>query len=276
MSFDRLERRNPISEAYTGDNWDWDMYVEQTAGIEAIAGILSRASNGPGARMLDVGCGYGFGLDLGERLRGWEGIGLDPSPAADAGRAELGIDIRTGVLDAEFTPGERFDVILASELFEHLPDPCSFLELVRSHLKDGGVLLITTPDAAVVEPSTPLTTLRPALSIGHHTFLVDADGLRRALEAAGLVADIVSDGATLRGAAPTREGLRHATSESQPPLEELARYCADRAKGAAPGSALALGMLGRQIKFTRLQPRLRRGRRRHPRVPRRAHRASRH
>ena len=113
----------PPCEGYLEENWD--LYVEQSAGIEAIAETLAFVSTGPGADMLDVGCGYGFGLDVGERLRGWKGTGLDPSPIAAAGRAALGIDIRTGLLDAEFAPEERFDVIFASELFEHLPDTAS-------------------------------------------------------------------------------------------------------------------------------------------------------
>ena len=241
-----------VDDAYVQESWD--LYVELTAGIEAIADTLAKVSTGPGARMLDVGCGFGFGLDLGERLRGWRGIGLDPSPAASVGRAALGLDIRTGLLDAEFAPGEQFDVILASELFEHVPDPRSFLGHVRSHLADEGVVVLATPDGSAVGPETPLATLLPALGIGSHVFLVTADGLRTVLESAGLVADIASDGTTLRVvASPTSAGLRQSDLDGSTTLGELVQYCASHATDAPPGSSLGLGMVGRQVKFLAYQ-----------------------
>src|SRR6185503_1072125 len=84
----------PSDQAYTDEHWDWDQYVEHTAAIEVIANTLARVEAPRGARLLDLGCGFGFGLDLGEHLWGWQGLGLDPSPAARMGAAELGIDIR--------------------------------------------------------------------------------------------------------------------------------------------------------------------------------------
>src|SRR4051794_3782647 len=89
----------PLDVAYTDEHYDWDWYVEQTAGIEAIADLLAKVEVPAGAHMLDVGCGFGFGLDLGQRLWGWHGVGLDPSPIARVGARELGIDIRPGLLD---------------------------------------------------------------------------------------------------------------------------------------------------------------------------------
>lgn len=42
---------------------------------------------------------------------------------------------------------QGFDVIVASEVIEHLVNPGSFLECVKKHLKSNGVLLLTTPHA---------------------------------------------------------------------------------------------------------------------------------
>ncbi len=41
----------------------------------------------------------------------------------------------------------RFDVIVAGELIEHLPNPGKFLENMAKHLKREGVLILTTPNA---------------------------------------------------------------------------------------------------------------------------------
>lgn len=240
----------PFDDAYAGVHWDWALLIEHAAGIEAIADLLAKISTGPGARMLDIGCGYGFGLDLGERLRGWHGIGLDPSPAAQQGRVELGIDIRSGILDDDFAPGQRFDVILASEVLEHIPDPGAFLRAIRARLPDDGLVLLTTPDADAVGPETPWSTLQAVLSIGHHEFLVDADGLRQLLEDVGLVADIWHDGPSLRAAAsPTVAGLDQVKRDGRASLADLARYCSGRAASAPRGSSLALGMAWRDVKF---------------------------
>jgi SAM-dependent methyltransferase len=58
---------------------------------------------------------------------------------------ELGYDIRQG--DAEgFDLGERFDVVMAGELIEHLSNPGLFLDCAKRHLRPDGTLLLTTPN----------------------------------------------------------------------------------------------------------------------------------
>ncbi|MBI5765990.1 methyltransferase domain-containing protein, partial [Candidatus Falkowbacteria bacterium] len=41
---------------------------------------------------------------------------------------------------------ERFDLIIATELIEHLNNPLDFLENCKKILKDGGKIIITTPN----------------------------------------------------------------------------------------------------------------------------------
>jgi len=229
---------------------DWDWYVEQFAGIEAIAGMLVKVGAPPGARILDVGCGYGFGLDIAQLLFGWEGIGLDPSLAAERGRADLGLDIRSGTLDDAFEPEERFDVIFASEVLEHVPDPRGFLASVHRRLSDTGVFLMTTPDAGAVRPETPMTILYPALSVGAHEFLLTQDGLEAMLCEAGFAANVWVEGATLEvlaGLSP--EALCITTPSAVVSTQDLIRYCDARGERAERGSALSVGMASRHLKF---------------------------
>lgn len=60
---------------------------------------------------------------------------------------------------------ETFDLIIAGELIEHLPNPGKFLERTREHLRDQGRLILTTPNpwdwtrlirAVLKKPSTPV------------------------------------------------------------------------------------------------------------------------
>lgn len=234
--------------AYSESDWDW--YVEQLAGIETIAAVLAKVAAPTGARMLDVGCGYGFGLDIARVLFGWQGIGLDPSLAAERGRADLGLDIRPGTLDDAFEPDERFDVIFASEVLEHVPDPRGFLVSVERRLSDRGVFLMTTPDAAAVSLETPMTTLYPALSVGAHEFLLTQDGLVRMFEDAGLESEVWVEGATIMAlAAKSRTALRATRRSASVSTRDLVRYCDIRAEQAEAGSALSVGMRSRRLKF---------------------------
>lgn len=42
--------------------------------------------------------------------------------------------------------GERFEVVVAGDLIEHLNNFGNFLDRVRAHLSDGGMALLTTPN----------------------------------------------------------------------------------------------------------------------------------
>lgn len=236
----------PSSYSHEG----WDDYIEQYAGIEAIASMLAKVGAEPGARILDVGCGYGFGLDIAQVLFGWEGIGLDPSNGAARGRSELGLDIRSGTLDDAFEPEERFDVIFASEVLEHVPDPRAFLVSVHRRLSDQGVFLMTTPDAGVVSPETPMTVLYPALSVGAHEFLLAQAGLEQMFDEAGFTAHVWAEGATLFAlACRSPEALRVTRPSASVTTDDLIRYCEARAERSEPGSALSVGMTARRLKF---------------------------
>ncbi len=229
----------------------WDAYVEHGAGLEVIAHMLVKINRHEGSRMLDLGCGYGFALDVASFLFGWRGIGLDPSDAADRGREDLGLDIRSGLLDDAFAPDETFDVIFASEVLEHVPDPAEFLASIADRLSDDGALLLTTPDAGAVRPETPRSELIGALSIGAHVFLVDASGLERLLHAAGLEAIVWSEGPSLRAlAARSAQSLARTLPDAVVDLADLARYCDARADAAPVGSMLQVGMAARHLKYS--------------------------
>jgi SAM-dependent methyltransferase len=160
-------------------------YLQQGAGLWSITSNLTALNKPAGTRFLEVGCGFGFGLDFARRALGWEVLGLDPSPFAAAGRAALGLPIESHYLTQDEALDSQFDVALASEVIEHVPSPLAFARTLRTVLRDSGTLVITTPDVEAVAPDTPPGLLIPLLSIGYHLVLQSKRSLTTLLRKAG-------------------------------------------------------------------------------------------
>ena len=101
-----------------------------------------------GLRMLDIGCGAGLLCEPFSRL-GAEVVGVDPSATniavakLHAERAQLSIDYRCTVVE-ELDPLERFDIVLAMEVVEHVVDVGAFLDRCALLLKPGGMMVVST------------------------------------------------------------------------------------------------------------------------------------
>lgn len=102
-----------------------------------------------GKRLLDFGCGGGFFLRICRAL-GAEVQGIEPSPHGAELTRKQGIPVFEGTLDQflEAHPGERFDVITASHVIEHVPDPIRTLAGLRTLLAPDGYMTIAVPNAA--------------------------------------------------------------------------------------------------------------------------------
>ena len=130
-------------------------FVQQGAAVSVFADILATIRKPPGATYVEIGCGFGFGLDIAARAMGWRARGMDPAKLAEAGRALLGVDITRAYFDPATVPDASCDIVMATEVLEHLPDPVGFLREIRRGLKPDGVIVLTTPDVAAVR--APIT-----------------------------------------------------------------------------------------------------------------------
>jgi len=110
--------------------------------------VASRASL-KDLKILDIGCGGGLLAEPMARLGAYV-VGLDASEQtisvarAHAKLSRLAIDYRAGSVEELARRAERFDVITALEVAEHVADLDSFLEAIKKLLKPGGLLIMST------------------------------------------------------------------------------------------------------------------------------------
>lgn len=103
-------------------------------------------------RVLDYGCAHGhYSVPIAKTFPKGEFVGVDISERA-VKAARKWVE-RDGVGNASFVQLfdgvlntlEKFDVIVAGEVLEHVIDPWKLLDDLRACLKPGGCLIVTTP-----------------------------------------------------------------------------------------------------------------------------------
>ena len=102
-----------------------------------------------GLRLLDVGCGAGLLSEPLARIGG-QVVAVDPSNAniaaakLHAEENEVTVDYRVGTAEALADAGERFDVVLAMEVVEHVADVNLFISRCADMVQPGGLSIIAT------------------------------------------------------------------------------------------------------------------------------------
>jgi SAM-dependent methyltransferase len=152
------------------------------------------AARARGRRVLDAGCGEGYGAARLAQAGASDVVAVDLDqavvshvrrayPAVGAVRAELGaLPFRGGT----------FDLVVSLQVIEHVWDPEGYLRSLRSVLSAEGELILTTPNRLTFPPGNPF-----------HVREFSARELAEAAEEAGLlVVDMlgIHEGLLLRGA----------------------------------------------------------------------------
>jgi 2-polyprenyl-6-hydroxyphenyl methylase / 3-demethylubiquinone-9 3-methyltransferase len=133
-----LHKLNPVRLAYVRDR-----VVERFGRDPRAAGPLA------GLEALDIGCGGGLLAEPLARL-GAAVTGIDPVAASvetarwHAGETGLEIDYRVATVEELAAAGRSFDLVMASEVIEHVPDVPPFLAAVSEVARPGGLVILST------------------------------------------------------------------------------------------------------------------------------------
>ncbi len=146
----RVKERSPLRKAVlrttygyrhiTGGLPDW---IGRLAGKMVYRDTIPYKSGG---QLLDIGCGGGKYL-LSMQQLGWQVEGVEFNPTAAQTCKESGLDVFPGELSAAAFPDNRFDVITARHVIEHIATPKSFINEIFRILKPGGIMVLVTPNS---------------------------------------------------------------------------------------------------------------------------------
>ena len=112
----------------------------------------------PGRRVLDAGCGTGYGAEMLAAAGAASVMGVDSAAAVvEAARARAGGRLAFERADVARLPYDdgSFDLVTCFEVIEHVPDPGAVLGELRRVLAPGGVLAISSPNADRYPPGNP-------------------------------------------------------------------------------------------------------------------------
>lgn len=151
----RLPGQDDLAALYDGgyflDAGDPDLAGPAEAGKDATAQrLLASRGDAPslaGRRVLEIGSGQGNLLRAAARA-GATVTGIEPSPAARLARERT-----PGATVLEADPAtvalqpRGYDVCVAADVIEHVPDPVAFLRRIHDALEPGGELILTTPNS---------------------------------------------------------------------------------------------------------------------------------
>ena len=133
-----LHKFNPVRLAYIRDKAA-ESFGRDPKKLDCLKGL----------RMLDIGCGGGILSEPLARL-GAQMVGADPSEeniavaSAHAREGGVAVDYRATTAEDLAAAGERFDVVLAMEVVEHVVDVEAFVATCAAMVKPGGLMIAAT------------------------------------------------------------------------------------------------------------------------------------
>lgn len=162
---------------------DYDLEKASLDGL--FAKTLARLESILGSKgdLLDVGAATGY--FVGRALTaGWRASGIDVSAHGVSVALSKSLRVERSTLEEYSAPAGSLDVITMWDVLEHLPDPISALRKCQTLLRDGGALVINTPDGRSLWARL-FGTRWHSLVPPEHIFIFNRDALNIVLRNSG-------------------------------------------------------------------------------------------
>jgi 2-polyprenyl-3-methyl-5-hydroxy-6-metoxy-1,4-benzoquinol methylase len=151
---------------------------------EHICGMLRHRT--PGARLLDVGFGHGYLLQMAQ-VYGFVAHGIDSSPARVEALAPLfGARVARASLGLDPIPWQEFDAVVLSHVLERVGEPAAALREVAATMTSGAWIYLAVPDVESMDYRI-FGGRWEAISPLVHLHYFTERSLRTALQAAGYI-----------------------------------------------------------------------------------------
>jgi SAM-dependent methyltransferase len=168
MEIDLAGRRDGIAERYVPELMRGELLeAEHVARYRWAAGLAA------GRRVLDAGCGMGYGAAMLLTAGASEVVGVDLAEAVlDAARPTMpaGVVLEVGDLRTLDADDGSFGLVVCMEAIEHMEDPDAVLDELARVLAPDGFLAVSSPNRVTSDGRNP-----------HHHHEYTADELERAL-----------------------------------------------------------------------------------------------
>lgn len=147
----RLYHILPIPSELQFENLYQSSYSGHAPNKRAINGYQKVLNNirkySVGLKMCDIGCNLGFFCNEAKKM-GFDAVGLEVSEnAAHYAHEKFGIEVMLETVESFSNDHcKEFDIVTHFHVIEHVSNPKTFIDASCSIVKDGGLLVVDTPN----------------------------------------------------------------------------------------------------------------------------------
>jgi len=159
----------------------------------AIAREIARRLGAMGRRprLLEVGCGLGYFLDVAFE-EDFDVSGLEFNPhAVERLKRKYAFPVRAGALESTEFPPAAFDSVVLFDVIEHLRDPFAGLDRMHAAIAPRGLLVLSTVDAESVVSRLLGKRLEDFRRTREHLFFFSRKTLREVLDTHGFEVETI-------------------------------------------------------------------------------------
>ena len=148
---EQIPTQDELDEVYNSYDYNTENSSPTTASMKKHIDICNYIKSlGKISSVLDVGCGKGAWLNIFKEF-GCDTFGTEYSDDLKTFASSIGHTMLDGGLFPIVRKDQKFDLIIFTEVIEHIQNPNEVLSYFNSILSNDGLIFITTPNFSAIE-----------------------------------------------------------------------------------------------------------------------------